>query len=216
MHASFTIIGDCDHQRCYLQNRIWGFQPESHPFIGNNSFSKPHHQQGCSTFKYESASDWSINPDGTFTSTEYNKLGQVKAEVDAKGNRTEYEYDDAGRKTVTRNALLQETITQYDGVGNVTHVTGPNGETVEYLYDDLNRKTETIYPDEISDYVDYDKVGRVVKKTDRNGIETVYDYDSLGRLTKVFDALLNETSYTYDERGRKLTETDAELQTTEW
>ncbi|MBN1511617.1 MAG: RHS repeat protein [Phycisphaerae bacterium] len=87
--------------------------------------------------------DTSIDPDGddvVFTS-EYDAHGNVTAFVGPEGERTEYEYDGAHRRTKTRvidpSVAAQHLVTEfgYDGANNVTQIDFPNGNTGILVYD---------------------------------------------------------------------------------
>ena len=52
--------------------------------------------------------------DNPFTATVYDGDSRVVASIDANGNRTEVEYDDASRRVLVRTALGEETRTTYD------------------------------------------------------------------------------------------------------
>nr|WP_275994356.1 RHS repeat-associated core domain-containing protein [Argonema antarcticum] len=176
--------------------------------------------------------DWTkvVYPDETPTylatnsrsKTEYYKTGQVKAQVDERGNRTEYRYNAKGEQIETiypdntPNTLSDNprTSSKYDSSGRLTDSIDPQGRITSYKYDSLSRLTETIYPDNtpnnISDNpttkTEYDKLGRKVAAIDQNGKITRYEYDDIGQLTdvvQVIDASVEvRTEYGYDEANR--------------
>ena len=67
--------------------------------------------------------------------------------LDERGNRTEYEYDAAGRLVLVRNALGHETRYEYDATGRQTAVIDPLGRTTSFVYDRMGRVVTTILPD---------------------------------------------------------------------
>ncbi|WP_228052109.1 RHS repeat-associated core domain-containing protein [Tychonema sp. LEGE 07199] len=143
--------------------------------------------------------DWTniVYPDSTpaylasnsRTKTEYYKTGEVKAEIDVSGNRTEYEYDSANRVTLTRFDATNYITYTYDAVGN--------------------RKTETVFAGGTSTTTTYDSKGQVTATTDPNGKTTKFEYDANGQLKAVVDALLHRTEYAYDSAGNLTSIKDA-------
>ncbi|WP_017659673.1 RHS repeat-associated core domain-containing protein [Baaleninema simplex] len=154
------------------------------------------------------------------TTTEYYATGEVKANIDERGNRTEYRYDALGRRIETiypdktpdtLDDNPRETVT-YDQAGRQETVTDALNRTTTYRYDDLGRLVETIYADETSTETEYDKLGRRVASIDPLDRRTEYEYDKLGRLTDVVGFLEGReirTEYGYDELGRQIWQEDA-------
>jgi YD repeat-containing protein len=148
--------------------------------------------------------DWKavVYPDSTHayltnnsrTKTEYYKTGEVKAEIDVSGNRTEYEYDAVGRVSVTRFDANNYIKTSYDAVEN--------------------RKTETVFTEETSTTTTYDSKDQVTATSDHNGKTTQFEYDAKGQLKAVVDALKYRTEYTYDSASNLTTIKDANSQVT--
>jgi RHS repeat-associated protein len=123
------------------------------------------------------------------TKTEYYKNGQVKAEIDVDGNRTEYEYDAANRVNLVRFDANNYITYTYDAVGN--------------------RKTETVFAGVTSTTTVYNSQGLVTAITDPNGKTTQFEYDERGQLKAVVDAAQKRTEYTYDSAGNLKTVKDA-------
>ncbi len=165
--------------------------------------------------------------------TEYYKTGQVKAQIDERGNRTEYRYNAKGEQIETiypdntPNTLSDNprTSSKYDSSGRLTDSIDPQGRITSYKYDSLSRQIETIYPDNtpnnLSDNpttkTEYDKLGRKVVSTDQKGKITRYEYDDIGQLTDVVETLNPSgtapvevrTEYEYDEANRLIWIEDA-------
>jgi YD repeat-containing protein len=172
--------------------------------------------------------------------TEYYKNGDVKAEIDELGNRTEYRYDNNGRLVEviypddTPNTLADNprTKTEYDDSGRTVASIDGLGRITRYEYDDLGRLVKTIYPDATSTNLDnnpttkteYDSLGRRISATDAAGKTVKYEYDAFGRLTAVVQSLNQSgtnpinlrTEYGYDEAGRLIWQKDAESQQTDF
>ncbi len=155
-------------------------------------------------------------PDGSFTRTEYNAIGQVAWEEDELGRRTTYTYDARGQsETVTYPDGTVE-VTGYDANGNVASRTDRRGLTTRYEYDAANRLERTIHPDTHLVRNEYDRAGRLAAVIDERGYRTEYGYDDAGRRTSVRDPLGFVTRYDYDAQGRQSLMTDATGAVTEY
>jgi RHS repeat-associated protein len=155
----------------------------------------------------------------------YNDLGQLESLVDADNHATGFEYDNEGRPTKTKDALLRETHREYDKLGrlvrvlqNATHAT-ESAET-EYVFDALNRVTEVVDPNDKRTVYEhnaygevttltspdtgitrstYDDAGRIRTRTDARGITATYTHDVLNRLVSVtYPDSSRNVSYAYD------------------
>jgi YD repeat-containing protein len=160
-----------------------------------------------------------INPDNSFTQTEYDAAGRVLAQIDEAGNRTEFQYDKAGLRTQIKNALGQLTTFVYDKNGNLISQTDANSHTISYQYDTLDQRVKITYPNNLVKEDIYDLGGRLVVEKDLAGRETQYQYDEVGRLTSVIKFLNDQeiqTSFAYDEVGNRISQTDANQHTTTW
>ena len=112
--------------------------------------------------------------------------------IDALDQRTEYEYNEDGQRTVQRDALGRETT---------------------YTYDDLGPRIGRTLPGGQSESSTYDAVGTLQTRTDFNGHTTRYSYDVMSRLTGVNAdsthpslGLANAPrrfAFTYDRRGQR-------------
>ncbi len=194
--------------------------------------------------------DWTqvINPDiapaflanNPRSKTEYYKNGDVKAEIDERGNRTEYHYDNNGRLVEviypddTPNNLADNlrTKTEYDDLGRTVANIDAKGRITRFEYDDLGRLVKTVYPDATPNNVldnlrtrtEYDSLGRRTSAIDAAGKTVKYEYDALGRLTAVVQTLNQSgtnpvnlrTEYGYDEAGRLIWQEDASDNRTEF
>jgi RHS repeat-associated protein len=163
-----------------------------------------------------------INDPTTFNDNDkveiiYNQAGQMTAMVDHRGNRSEYEYDDAGRMTVVRtfeDGQIYETKTTYDKAGRETSQIDALGRKTEYKYDQLGQLIATIFHDGTSIKNEYDPFGNLIARTDQAGQTIQYKYDTLDRLLEVIDPALQSTIYQYDEAGNLIYQKDVEGQET--
>nr|WP_322712654.1 putative Ig domain-containing protein [Nostoc sp. ChiSLP03a]MDZ8213882.1 putative Ig domain-containing protein [Nostoc sp. ChiSLP03a] len=155
--------------------------------------------------------------DNPKTETVYYDDGLVKAQIDERGNRTEFHYDAIGRlveiisaddtpATLTDNP---KTTYTYDKVGQRITETDALNHATAYKYDDLGRLSKTEFQDKTYIINEYDALGRPIAMTDQNNKRTEYRYDVLGRLTGVKNALQNSTQYGYNEVGNLIWMEDA-------
>ncbi|MFB8798280.1 MAG: putative Ig domain-containing protein [Microcoleus sp.] len=177
--------------------------------------------------------------DNPRSKTEYYKNGDVKAEIDELGNRTEYRYDNNGRlveviypDNTPTLADNPRTKTEYDDLGRTVANVDGLGRVTRYEYDNLGRLVKTVYPDATPNNLldnptsktEYDSLGRRISTTDSAGKTVKYEYDALGRLTAVVQTLNQSgtnpinlrTEYGYDEAGRLIWQEDAEENRTEF
>ena len=110
----------------------------------------------------------------------YDANGDLIAETDLVGNRTEYERDPFG-------LLLAWT--------------NPAGRRIEYLYDSERRLIGGRSSDGIECHYRYDSRGRLIYMQLRDGREETISYDEDGRRTAYSDSGGNVTRYSYTTGG---------------
>ena len=150
-----------------------------------------------------------IDAEGGVWSTEYDAVGNLVRQVDARGKATAFEYDNRNRKSRTIDALGFETRLTHDTEGNLVEQIQPNGNVWQFAYDELNRKSsesDSIGP--LATFA-YDPVGNLVGQTDARGALTSRDFDGLNRLSTETRPEGRSASYTYNVFGETVTETDA-------
>lgn len=164
-------------------------------------------------------------PDGSFSRTIHSPGGRVVAEIDRRGNRTDYEYDTAGRQTAvvlpavfdynTGETVRPRIAHEYDVGGNRTATIDANGRRTQFFYDAANRLVRTRFHNGSEQRRVYDAASRLIEEIDQAGRSKHYDYDGAGRLLAVTLPPPNPgdaapiTRYSYDEAGNQLTQTDA-------
>jgi RHS repeat-associated protein len=155
-----------------------------------------------------------IDPDGSFTETIYNELGQQSASNDKLDRQTQMDYDARGNlvKTTHPDGTFQQT--GYDAEGRRATSTDRAGNVTSYSYDDAGRLAKTTFADGTFSETAYDAAGRVASSTDATGTVTSYGYDAGGRRVNVTDALGNTSAYSYDPNGNQVAFTDALNRTT--
>jgi RHS repeat-associated protein len=119
------------------------------------------------------------NPDGTFTTTEYD--GFRKIETDENGRRRIVEQNGAGQLVRAEDHLGNAITCGYDAYGNLTH-TDDGGVRVEMSYDVLGRRTVIVDPNCGRRETTFNALGEVIAEQDARGLVTRYEYDALGRL----------------------------------
>lgn len=135
--------------------------------------------------------------DNPRSETQYDLVGRVRFQIDERGAKTEFTYEDGGGGAARRKQTIQHRgagnlITQYayDRAGNLRFVTDARGNTVETRYDDRGRPRLIVYPatDEhpaTQAETKYDALGRRIEAIDQEGRSTRYRHDALGRLVEV-------------------------------
>lgn len=182
-------------------------------------------------------------PDGAFTSYEYDTAHRLTAIADNAGNRIEYLLDNAGnriredtkdaggqlKRALSRiynqlgqlkthaDAQANPTDFAYDAIGNVDTVTDALGRVTDNNYDPLNRLARTLQDVggiAAETKFQYDALDNLTKVTDPKGLDTTYTYNGLGDLVQLQSPDTGTTTYTYDSAGNRASQTDARGVTT--
>ncbi len=141
--------------------------------------------------------------------------GYLSTYQDARGNITEYRYDEKGRlteiKTPEGHNFVKQTYDEKDRVD--WQLSGQSYETFFTYNDKL-----TVTKDKAGNTTtyEYDDQGRLARLTDAQDYEQLYQYDNHSNLVTYQDKNGREWLFTYDERGNKLTETGPERWYQEW
>lgn len=175
-----------------------------------------------------------INPDGTYTTAQYDQEGNLVYSTDAMGRVTQYVYDSRNRQIATINPDGSVVSTEYDGGGRVVAETDANGNTTTYTYDPLGRKLSVTAPSPTGSgtattqyYYDDAHDKQYVTDAQGTGHTDVYhttetDYDKLGNVIKVIQPVpatgqtAPVTSDVYDADGNVVYETDPRGNTTQY
>ena len=153
------------------------------------------------------------DPDQGTWSYEYNIFGELTAQQDALGQRTEMTYDPIGRM-LTRNdkraggVIVEGSTTwTYDsatnGLGKVSTVSDSiSGYVQAYDYDSLGRISRTYTSlgvsgsdGEYDSIYTYDQIGRSFQEIDASYHGLQYAYNSYGYQTEVLEATDTDTKY---------------------
>ena len=74
---------------------------------------------------------------------EYDALGRITKETDARGNSTRHYYDQQGNRVATHDAHGQVTSYSYDDQRRLIQSVSPEGQVVEHSYNSFGERTET-------------------------------------------------------------------------
>lgn len=145
---------------------------------------------------------------------EYNKLGQVSAEVDPLGNRTEYTYTQLGDLASLTEPGGGKSTFAYSTSGDLLASTRPGGAREESTWDYLGREltsTDIVRQPAQKAYTtvnEYDAPGGDLSRTiSPTGVTQSYTYNALGEVTQVTDGAGGLSKYTYTKDGAVLTAT---------
>jgi YD repeat-containing protein len=138
-----------------------------------------------------------IYANGSFTSNQFNSLGQRVGQVDQAGLATQFAYDVSGQLTnVTKpqvpdpengNQLTSPAWSYaYDDYGRLTVSTDPKGRTNTFGYDELGRPLTRRLPMGETETNVYNAKGQLWKRYDFKGQKTELVYDKFGRTSAKF------------------------------
>ncbi|GBF75741.1 hypothetical protein PA598K_04169 [Paenibacillus sp. 598K] len=164
-------------------------------------------------------------PDGSFSTTDYDKLTRQTVVTDPELNRFRSTTDILGRSILNeewRNGQYQQVqALAYDHEGNVITETNATDAT-SYLYDVLGRVTKVtdalggvytyayakagplktiVYPDGASITKQYDELGRLIQQTNETGQSDTYSYDPNGNVVQHKDRKGQLFTMTYNNRN---------------
>ncbi len=142
----------------------------------------------------------------------YDAEGNLRAIVDAKGERTEYGFDRVYNQTSMTDANLHSTGFSYDALNRVLAVTDAKGGQTRFSYDAVgNVLTETDPLDRVTSYA-YNERDQLIVTRDALGVETHYDNNVFNVIAITRAANVPEMertrSFVYDDDGQLVTETD--------
>ncbi|MEV8097778.1 LamG-like jellyroll fold domain-containing protein [Kitasatospora sp. NPDC085879] len=162
----------------------------------------------------------------------YDKRGLLTMKIDANGEHTDFDYDEAGNRVMVSlpTTMVERTggtpvqasptsFTGYDTFGEVVEELDANGQQTRYTYDANGEQTSTKAPSytppgastpitPVSTQA-YDNLGNVTTRTRPDGKSTSYLYDQLGQLAQETAPDGSTTRYSYDTNGDTLSVTDA-------
>ncbi|WP_282205905.1 LamG-like jellyroll fold domain-containing protein [Kitasatospora fiedleri] len=169
---------------------------------------------------------------GATTWYDYDQRGLVTHLQDPNGESYDYEYDEAGNRTVDSapttsvervggNAVQASptAVSGYNTFGEEAEELDPNGYVVKHTYDANGEETSTTDPTytppgsatpiTVTTTQTYDAGGQVVKATRPDGKYSSFVFDQRGRLVRETTPDGRQTGYGYDDNGERLSVTDA-------
>ncbi|MFF8280422.1 LamG-like jellyroll fold domain-containing protein [Streptomyces lateritius] len=148
---------------------------------------------------------------------EYNRLGQVTAEVDPLGGRTTYTYTQLGDLASVTEPGGGTTTYTYTTNGDQLSATRPNGAREETTWDFLGRpltSTDIVrQPTQraFTEINEYNAPGGELSRTvSPTGVTEAYKYNAEGEVIEATDGAGNVSTFTYDMDGQVLTAKDAD------
>ena len=153
------------------------------------------------TYSYEYATDGDrlkkvTYSNGRFLAFGYDNFGRRQSTTDQDGYTTTYEYDQAGRLHILRDAANAILVTYtYDGTGRLSRIDKGNGTYTTYEYDFAGQILHLVNHGDATtinsrfDYT-YDSRGRRKTMATLDGTWT-YTYDATSQLTRAVFASLN-------------------------
>ena len=148
-----------------------------------------------------------IDPNSGRTRYEYDALGRVVKQTDARGNVMTNEYDASGLLTKQKYGYNKYTDYTYTSTQKLSYIGDGVYSNIRYTYDKYDRMTKkayTVHGTGRAYTYTYNDKGQVVSKRRPQGVTEEYEYDDNGNVTaiKVNGTTVWElTSYT----GRKRT-----------
>jgi YD repeat-containing protein len=135
---------------------------------------------------------------------EYDKLGQLTAETDWQGTRTEHSYDAAGNRTASTVAAgtseARTRLARYDALGRVTAELSAEGGR-QLAAAQTPAQIEAVWSSYASRHT-YDAAGRRTSTTDANGLRTLFFYNAENQLVFTINALGEVAETRYNALGQ--------------
>ncbi|WP_244317354.1 LamG-like jellyroll fold domain-containing protein [Streptomyces bauhiniae] len=148
---------------------------------------------------------------------EYNKLGQVTAEVDPLGNRRTYTYTQLGDIASVTDPGGGTSTMVYDTNGDLLSSQTAGGARQESTWDYLGNEltsTDVVRQPAPRAYTAINEYnapgGELSRRVSPSGVSESYKYNALGDVTEMTDGAGNVSKYTYTKDGDVLTTTDAD------
>ena len=154
----------------------------------------------------------------------YDENNNCREYTDKRGNKTRYDYNEAGQIVCVTDALLSKTMTEYDEAERPIKQIRPDGGVITWRYDKEGRLIEKtnpenskvcfcyqgeerspsviILPDGSQCNIRYDVKGNIEAVEYSDGISMTYEYDALDRVVESRDGNGNSTRFAYDAMNR--------------
>jgi len=136
-------------------------------------------------YRYEAGQLAAIRyPDNSEEHFERDAEGRLLMHVDPLGQRTEWDYTEAGLLAKRVDAAGQSLRYQWDKLGQLTALRNENGRDAEFHYDPVGRLLAETGFDRATTRYQYDEAtGTLARSIDGQRV-TAYSFDPMGRLTE--------------------------------
>ncbi|MDR1891500.1 MAG: DNRLRE domain-containing protein [Oscillospiraceae bacterium] len=198
-----------------LFGRRWSFEYSEYLYQQENGTVGYAKGDGKTLFFKPNGSGGYISPDGFFLD-----LKKIPYTVgDETYYRYEIHESDGAYRKFNAWGLLTDlfdakglrTEIQYDENYNIKSLISPSGKVYGLTADNMGRISKIILPNAAELRYEYNANGNLVKYTDALGEETRYVYDSQNRMTEWYDQSGNRaTKNTYDSENRVTNQWDAQ------
>jgi YD repeat-containing protein len=145
-----------------------------------------------------------VNPLGHEVRSEYDVRSRKVAEIDSRGFRTEFVYDELGNNTAVRFPDGTMTRYVYDAENRRIREIDRLGRVRTIRYDANGKAIETGLPDGGLIGAAWDGRGNLVRETDERGNELAHEYDLADRRIRTIDEFGRITTYQYDPQGNRI------------
>jgi RHS repeat-associated protein len=145
-------------------------------------------------------------PGGLLRACEFNARHDVVAEVDGRGARTTFAYDDAGRPVERRDALGRTSHVAYDRLGHPLSLRRADGSTSETTYDALGKPARLRDALGQVTLLEHSGTGVLSKVTEPGGRVWTLAYTGRERLRELRNPKGEAHVLTYDAAGRVASE----------
>ena len=140
-----------------------------------------------------------------YVETEYDGLSRTKKKTIPHPNGTgtaisQYEYDDAGYKTIVTNPDGGKRREVKNYLGQISQVDECKSNNCSSYSTDSSSWIKTLYS--------YNAIGKVTRIRDDNGKQTAMSYDMLGRETEINDPDTGTTIFEYDNNNNIISQQD--------
>ena len=158
---------------------------------------------GTATFTYNAVGGLLTRVQGSQTLTwEHDGRHQTTASIDARTNKTLFDYDLAGNLVKTTRPTGNPDRWTYDLTGRITGAEDGVGNTTAYTYNDAGDLTSAELPGGGQYGYTYDEVGRLATETAPGSTDPIrYDYDGEGHPTSTAYPSGRTVTTTYDDAG---------------
>ena len=144
---------------------------------------------------------------GNVTRMQWNDAGLLVARTDCSGFTTQYGYDDLGRPVSLTNALGQTSKMKLNAAGQPTMVEPAGLGKWQIAYDDAGREIASTDPLGRTRKVGWDIYDQPLSVVEADGGVLRLEYDLLGRLTVLTNPRGERATFVYDMRGRVVEQT---------